>query len=155
ELAQDVASKPTAIGFVALASAGKVKVLGISGGEAAAPKPDQISVATEDYPLSRRLYFYSATGPTNPMANDFINFALGRHGQKTVAQAGFSSHVPTTHEVQPAATGSENFIRLTQGAQRLSATFRFRPESRELDNTALRGVQRLAEFTQQASLRPS
>lgn len=155
ELAQDVASKPNAIGFVALASAGKVKVLGISDGEAAALKPDQISVATEDYPLSRRLYFYSATGPTNPMTKDFINFALGRHGQKMVEQEGFISQVPSAHEVQPAATDSENFIRLTQGAQRLSVNFRFRPESWELDNKALRDVQRLAEFIQQTNLPPS
>lgn len=154
QLAQDVASNPNAIGFVALASADGVKVLGISDGDATPLKPEQISVATEDYPLSRRLYFYSATDIRNPVAKDFIHFALSRDGQQLVEQEGFVSQVPSTHEVQPSATDPEHFTRLTQNAQRLSVNFRFRPNSWELDNKAQRDVLRLAEFILQSDLDP-
>ncbi len=56
KLSDDVSSDPAAIGFAGFSSVRSSKLLAIADGNAPALKPSKLSVATEDYPLSRRLY---------------------------------------------------------------------------------------------------
>ncbi|HRJ36312.1 MAG TPA: hypothetical protein PK610_10010, partial [Flavobacteriales bacterium] len=46
-------------------------------------------IATEDYPLSRRLFLYSAAEQSNAWAAALIRFAHSPRGQAIVEQSGF------------------------------------------------------------------
>ena len=117
-------------------------------------QPSALTVGTEDYPLSRRLYLYTPTVQKNRHAQSFVEFALNSEGQALVGQHKF---VPLTvsageHKVMLTRGVNENFKTLykymvaVREAKRLSANFRFKGESLELDNKALRDVKRMAAF---------
>jgi phosphate transport system substrate-binding protein len=57
-LAEQVKADRQAIGFSGLATVHGAKVLAVADGDAAALPPSRALVASEDYPLSRRLFFY-------------------------------------------------------------------------------------------------
>jgi phosphate transport system substrate-binding protein len=63
------------------------KALAVSDGAEPIP-PDPFTIATEDYPLSRRLYLYTPANASKEVER-FIEFALGEAGQKIVEQNGF------------------------------------------------------------------
>lgn len=145
-LSDDVSADPGGIGFAALASVRNSKLLAISDGSAPALKPSQLSVASEDYPLSRRLYMYTPGDATSAMASDFVEFVLGEKGQALVAQSGFVAQNPLA--VEPALTdrAPETFRLLTQNYKRLTVNFRFSEGRTRLDTKAQRDLQRLAEY---------
>src|SRR5690606_979959 len=68
DLSHTVSSDINAIGFVGLASVAQAKALAVSSGDSRAMLPSKAQVATEDYPLSRRLYLYISPEETNPLA---------------------------------------------------------------------------------------
>ncbi|GIX38870.1 MAG: hypothetical protein KatS3mg127_2109 [Silanimonas sp.] len=143
ELAAAVAADPRAIGFVGLAGVGRARALALSerGTQALAPTP--LSVATEDYVLSRRLFLYSAER-LRAETRDFLDFALGAGGQTVVARVGY---VP--QEVQALAVplpAEPEYRALVQGARRLSLNFRFGEGAAVLDNKAVEDIERLARF---------
>jgi hypothetical protein len=102
-------------------------------------------VATEDYPLSRRLYLYVAK-PEDPRARAFVEFALSKAGQEVVAESGFIALTPESTTPTTQTNLPPNYQKLTQGASRLSTNFRFQTGSSELDNRALRDLDRVAEL---------
>jgi phosphate transport system substrate-binding protein len=115
----------SAIGFVSSTLIGAAIAAPIQVTSDQTPRrPDNFSVAAEDYPLTRRLYLYNRVG-TPAIADKFIKFANGEEGQQAAADNGF---VPLTAEAvavpappqAPPAWGSS-----TQGAKRLSLSFRF------------------------------
>ena len=59
ELSRAVTLDAGAIGFTGLASLGKAKALAIADGDSQPMLPSRALVATEDYPLSRRLFLYA------------------------------------------------------------------------------------------------
>jgi len=143
QLAAAVAADPRAIGFVGLAGVGRARALALSerGTQALAPTP--LSVATEDYVLSRRLFLYGAER-LRTEARDFLDFALGAGGQAVVARVGY---VP--QEVQALAVplpAEPEYRALVQGARRLSLNFRFGEGAAVLDNKAVEDIERLARF---------
>lgn len=147
-LSDQVAATPGAIGFVGLSAVRDAKLLAVSAGDVMAMVPDKLTVATEDYPLSRRLYMYTAGVSQNPFARDFLHF-VGREGQRLVDQVGFVSQdvravMPENYNRLP-----ESFRSMTSDAQRLSVNFRFQQGSATLDNKALRDLERLVEFVKQ------
>jgi phosphate transport system substrate-binding protein len=108
--------------------------------------PTRLTVATEDYPLSRRLYLYTPANSTNPNVRRFIEFAIGKLGQDIVADNGFvAQNVKTETYAVPAGSPSD-YARFTAGAQRLSLNFRFRTGSSQLDNKALVDLDRVVSF---------
>lgn len=145
-LSDQVSIDENAIGFVGLPSVRHAKLIAISDGFAKALLPSQLSVATEDYALSRRLYFYTRNDTHNPHVKAFIDFVLSPKGQKIVAENGFiAQHIEA---VEPIAFASlpQDFQQLTQGGQRLTVNFRFKQGSAQLDNRALRDIDRLVKF---------
>ncbi len=147
-LSDDVAADPDAIGFVGLPYIRSAKALSVARGSGAALYPSKFNVATEDYPLSRRLFFYIAPNNANHLQRSFVNYAVSFEGQKVVEHSGFVSlniysEAPNLNAQQLL---DEEFTRLTYGAERLSVNFRFDQESNELDNRALRDVERLAGY---------
>ena len=100
QLAQKVAGDPSGIGFVGLPYVGSTKVLAVSDKGSRALTPNRLTVATEDYVLSRRLFFYNLATGAPPEVNDFVQFASSKAGQDVVEKIGFvSQHVRTAAAV--------------------------------------------------------
>jgi phosphate transport system substrate-binding protein len=146
-LADQVARTPNAIGFVPMGAVGDAKALAL-GDDATSPAvPSPFNVATEAYPLARRIYLYTTTATTHPLAKELVAFALSAEGQRAVAAAGF---VDLSVRRRPAGPCSKEcparYATLTSGAERLSIDFRFKSGSAELDTRAREDVLRLAAF---------
>ncbi|WXL27696.1 phosphate ABC transporter substrate-binding/OmpA family protein [Ectopseudomonas mendocina] len=134
------------IGFIGLPYIRQAKAIAIGSGDALAMSPSQTQIATEDYPLSRRLYLYSSPHSQNPWVQALVDFAQSARGQAIVQQTGFIPQTIQTvatelHEDMPA-----NYRELAQNAQRLSVNFRFQEGSATLDNKAKRDLNRLNDF---------
>lgn len=145
-LSSNVAQDEGGIGFIGMAYVGKSKLLAIADGATQAFKPSKLSVATEDYALSRRLYFYTAEKPANPYVVEFLRFAEGVSGQQLVEASGFVSQ--NVSALQPKLAGDlpEDYLALVKNAERLTVNFRFQPGSAKLDNKAIRDIERLAYY---------
>ncbi len=78
---------PHAIGYCGVPYVKHNKALAISDGGPAV-RPTVFTVATEDYPVSRRL-LYTPAVPENRYTQDFIAFALSGEEQKSVRQHKF------------------------------------------------------------------
>ncbi|EJT82687.1 OmpA/MotB domain-containing protein [Pseudomonas putida S11] len=100
ELAARVGADRQAIGFSSLAAVHGAKVLAVAEGDAPAMLPERALVASEDYPLSRRLYFYLPANP-KPQAKALADFTQSPAGQAIVAQQGFVSQQIKAQPVPP------------------------------------------------------
>ncbi len=145
ELAERVAADPGAIGFVGLAGVGKARALALSTADAHAMLPQALSVATEDYALSRRLFLYSSRQPS-AAAGAFVEFARSAAGQAIADRIGFVGQTMSLHPAQPHAAGPDEYRELTKGALRLSANLRFGNGLSYLDSKAVRDLDRIAGF---------
>jgi phosphate transport system substrate-binding protein len=147
QLSDAIASDRNGIGFIGLPYIRNAKALSVSDSGTRAIYPTQLTVATEDYPLSRRLYLYTSTEPRNPVVHEFVSFALSQQGQEIVSQVGFVGQTVNLVKLSNApASAPENYKKLTVGAARLPLDFRFRPGSADLDNKALEDLRRIVEF---------
>ncbi|WP_407361852.1 OmpA family protein [Pseudomonas luteola] len=146
ELSDAISQDPYGIGFVGLAAVGKVKAVSISDGSALALPPTVTTVATEDYPLSRRLFLYNKPDEKNPWVNAFIRYAQSSEGQRWVSKSGFVAQEVLA--VQPAvpADAPAFYRQLADHAQRLSVNFRFAEGSATLDNKANLDIERLMTY---------
>jgi phosphate transport system substrate-binding protein len=156
-LSAAVAGDPRGIGFVPLPQVQGNRAVAIRapGGPPVVPEPDTIT--TEDYPLSRRLYLYSAKRPKNALVTRFVRFSLSEAGQALVERFGF---IPLRvreigrswggkwpgHLRSAAGAGRTASRRELRHARRLSVSFRFRGESLRLDNRGLRDLSRVARY---------
>ncbi|MDR2308279.1 MAG: phosphate ABC transporter substrate-binding/OmpA family protein [Paucimonas sp.] len=149
-LAEQVKRDRQAIGFSGLATVHGAKVLAVAEGDALALPPSRALVASEDYPLSRRLFFYLPRH-ARPQARALAEFAQSPAGQAIVAEQGFVAQqikalpVPVQTDMPP------RYRALAQEASRLTVNFRFQEGSASLDNKALRDVQRVGDYLRQAA----
>ena len=152
EIARKVAADPYAIGYVGLAQIGNANALELSAGPNATPLvPSPFTVSTEDYILSRRLFFYLPSNPTD-FARKFADFALSPEGQKVVNTVGFVEQIPHFESVGIPKSAPPAYTNRTSGLRRMSLNFRFRPNSTELDNKALADIPRaIAALSQNGS----
>src|SRR5579863_2963513 len=88
ELSDAVAGDPDAVGFIGLSYVRSAKAVMVRSRGSAPLLPSPMTVATEDYPLSRRLYLYDPPGASQ-LARDFVDFVLSEEGQAAVRSAGF------------------------------------------------------------------
>ena len=149
ELSDKVSADPAAIGFVGLASVRNAKPLGVYEGETSPLKPEPLFVATEDYPLARRLFLYTPELSTNAYVREFVEFAKSAEGQHSVQSVGFISQNPMRVTVTRAGRGPRMYQDLTTEGERLSVNFRFKAGSAELDNKAKQDIRRLASYFRQ------
>lgn len=154
QLSDDVSRDPAGIGFAGLASVRNSKVLAISEGDAPALKPNQLTVASEDYPLARRLFMYTPGEPDGELAAGLIDFALSSDGQKLVAESGFISQNPIAVKPELDDSVPQSFHRLTAQYQRLTVNFRFAEGRTKLDNKALRDLRRVRDYLEQTGKSP-
>ena len=106
--------------------------------------PNKTAIATEDYALSRRLFFYTAARPANPEVADFIAFAQSDSGQARVEECGFVAQNLRAARPPLPAGAPPAYADEVRDAVRLSVDFRFRPGSAELDGKARDDLARLA-----------
>jgi phosphate transport system substrate-binding protein len=156
QLEQSVADDPGGIGFIGLPYVKTTHPLAVNDGPAAPLLPTVFSVKTENYPLSRRLYLYTATSPTNANVLDFVRFALSPAGQKIVRDQQFvdlefaagGPKAPTVAasecRLSDRFPGDKNaYCQLRHSGEQLGTSFRFRTGSTELDTRAVADLQRV------------
>jgi phosphate binding protein len=145
-LADAVARDPDGIGFIGLPYIRDAKAVAVSEGNAVPLLPNALTVGTEDYLLSRRLYLYTSPNSRNAWADKFLEFALSGEGQRIVGKAGFVAQTVRAESASLAPTAPSEYRQLTNGAERMSLNFRFHKGGRELDNKARLDLDRVVGF---------
>ena len=146
ELSDKVAGDPDAIGFIGLPYIRSAKTIAISDGASKPLLPSRLTVSTEDYALSRRLYLYTPEHPANQLTLGFISFAISKSGQDSVAENVFLAQNVAAESIAIVSDGPSEYKRITRGAERLSLNFRFRTGSANLDNKAIADLDRVVTF---------
>ncbi|WP_217473640.1 substrate-binding domain-containing protein [Stutzerimonas stutzeri] len=146
QLSKQVSSRPGAIGFVGLASVGTSKALAIADGDSQPMPPSTALVATEDYPLSRRLFFYADPGHQSDWTRAYLDFVHSTAGQSIVAQSGYVAQTINAIQLPPQPAMPPLYQALSREAQRLTVNFRFDEGSAQLDNKAQRDIGRLIDY---------
>ncbi|MHA6477368.1 substrate-binding domain-containing protein [Stutzerimonas sp. KH-1] len=141
-----VSRRSGAIGFVGLASVGKSKALAITDGDSQPMPPATALVATEDYPLSRRLFLYADPQKQSKWTREFLTFVHSPAGQAIVEKSGYVAQAIAPIRLPLQTTMPEAYQQLAKEAQRLTVNFRFAEGSAQLDNKAQRDVQRLIDY---------
>jgi phosphate transport system substrate-binding protein len=166
ELSDSVANDPSGIGFVGFAYLRNAKAISLVNECGMSFIPRTFDVKTEEYPLSRRLFLYSGKLHAQSYAAELLDFAMSWEAQATIRDSGFIDQeleiqVPSERKLgRMADVGSVQrqiagirgpFVTLARDIQetsRMSTTMRFRSNSVELDNKALKDVDTLARFLQ-------
>jgi phosphate transport system substrate-binding protein len=166
-VANAVAGEAGAIGLVPFAFVGRNRALNLAASCGIEYEASDFGLKTEDYPLSRRLFLYTA--PRLPeVGPQFLRFAASAAASDAIKDAG---HVPLApalgtreHTVfrlldatraAPAAPDARyaeamlEYNLATRGALRLSTTFRFVAGSAQLDGRGLEDIERVAAFLRQ------
>lgn len=147
ELISAVASDRLAIGFAGLSYVRGVRAVAVSEhGGATALLPTPFTVATEDYPLSRRLYFYAPSAPDKRLVREFLEFVHSPQGQAIVEETGFISLDVRLEKPRIGANPPADYADEISDAQRLSVNFRFESGSNVLDSKAFRDLDRVVAF---------
>lgn len=162
ELSDAVSNDPLAIGITSFAFQRNARGLDITTTCGVTVKPSTFAVKAEEYPLSRRLYVYTAGEPADPGAEQLVRFMVSRKAQAVIRDAAFIDQsiesVPFS-DVEPRIAASlkgksamaietlqtQQFIAEVNAARRLSVTFRFALNAADLDAKARGDLVRLAE----------
>lgn len=147
-----VANDRQAIGFGSLNVLHHAKALAVAEGDAPALLPSPAAVASEDYPLTRRLYLYRPTSVPCPLAKALVTFVQSPAGQAILARQGFVSQQVLALPTQRPGQGPMRYRALQREARRLNVSLRFQPASATLDNKALRDAQRIAAYVRSRGL---
>jgi phosphate transport system substrate-binding protein len=149
ELSDSVARDAGAIGFIGLPYVRHAKLIAVASSDHnKAIMPTHFTVSTEDYPLSRRLFFYTPQLNPNIEAKEFIRFVVTERGQSIVEDVGFVSQniksgKPFENDFYPT-----DMRELTARSERLSINFRFKSGSDELDTKSLNDLDRVARYVE-------
>jgi ABC-type phosphate transport system, periplasmic component len=149
QLSDAVSLDPQGIGFIGLPYVRQAKAVAIADGQSQAMLPLNSLIATEDYPLSRRLFFYLPPNGKNPWADALVAFAQSSTGQAIVAANGFIAQTVQAMTVTPNALMPEGYQALSRHAQRLTVNFRFEEGSATLDNKARQDLSRVLDYIKQ------
>ena len=166
-LSDAVAADAGGVGFAGFAYTRRAKPISlrVSCGLQFAPSP--FLVRTEEYPLARRLLLYSPTVKP-PLTANFLRWAQSDAAQPIVDQAGFVSLTPelgspddrtarlahlgfgvAAPDRVAADAVAREFTAVTEGARRLSTTFRFEFDQARLDARAVADLGRVAAWYKQ------
>jgi phosphate transport system substrate-binding protein len=145
-LSDAVAADRNGIGLVGLPYILNAKAIAVAERGAFFFQPNRLTVGTEDYLLSRRLYLYTPAKPQNKYVRKFVQFALSKAGQEVVGNVGFIAHNVTSEKAVISPSAPFEYRRLTKGAARLSLDFRFLPGLTVLDSKAQADLERVVTF---------
>ena len=136
-----------AIGIVSFPAGRAVRTLAIGERGATAFEPSVDAIATQTYPLTRRLYYYASPKPANPNTKDFLSFVRSEAGQAVVTRAGYGGqNVQVVTSTLTRNDASDDYKGLVRKARQLNIAFRFRTGESVLDNKALDDLSRLVAF---------
>jgi phosphate transport system substrate-binding protein len=114
--------------------------------------PTRLTVATEDYSLSRRLYLYTPATPANKLIGPFVEFALSKQGQDVVAANGFIAQNVALEQAQGVSDAApQEYRQMTRNAERMSLDFRFQPGESAPDNKAQADLDRVISLIAERS----
>jgi phosphate transport system substrate-binding protein len=150
-LSDAVAADPGGIGFIGLAFVRNAKALAVWEPGAKPLLPTSLTVATEDYVLSRRLYLYTPAQSGNPNVREFVQFALSQPGQQVVASNGFVAQTTELVSEKAAPDAPPEYRNLTATAMRLPIDFRFVDGNTQLDSRGLADLDRVVALLTQMS----
>ncbi|MEE4330345.1 MAG: phosphate ABC transporter substrate-binding/OmpA family protein [Wenzhouxiangella sp.] len=153
ELSDRVSRDPGGIGFIGLPYIDRAKALSVSAGGAAVP-PERFSSATEDYPLSRRLYLYVPEDQIDGPGGRLADFAVSRAGQARVDEIGFVGQAIEIEQLALPEDAPSAYREYVRGAWRASMNFRFEPQRAVLDSKSRRDLDRLIDHLNQVAERP-
>jgi phosphate transport system substrate-binding protein len=160
ELSDLIANDSSGIGFVGFAYLRNAKAISLVNECGMSFMPSTFDVKTEEYPLSRRLFLYSGRLPAHSYAAGLLDFSTSMEAQAIIRDSGFidqelegrsDPQVGRMSDADSKQKGDIGELAVTlardlQETPRISATMRFRTNSIELDNKALRDVDVLAQF---------
>jgi phosphate transport system substrate-binding protein len=146
ELSSEVSNDPKGIGFVGFTHIRSAKAIPIGGKGQNALLPTRFTIATEDYPLSRRLYFYTLPSSKNPAISEFLSFTLSAKGESIIESNNFVPLSIVKQKPTSFASNLTGYNKIVQYADRLSVNFRFRSGSDQLDNKALMDLDRITKY---------
>jgi phosphate transport system substrate-binding protein len=142
------------LGYVSSPLVKGAKALAVSDGNSAALRPTELSIVTEDYPITRRLFLYDRSSPS-AMVQAFIQYAGEKEGQAVVAEASYVGLMPKVFpagEISPLAP--LDYQRIAASYSKLGMSFRFasgnanvgKNADSQLDNLARDNVSRLEAY---------
>lgn len=146
QLSDEVSQDRLGIGFIGLPYVRRAKAVAIIDGGSKAMLPTVGLIATEDYPLSRRLYFYLPPQSGQRWAKALVRFTQSQTGQAIVAKTGFVAQTVQAVKVRATPEMPAQYQSLTREGERLSVNFRFAQGSAALDNKARLDVQRVVNY---------
>jgi len=123
-LVEKIAGDPDGIGYVTFTQASGVRVVAVSDQGTMPLYPNALTVSTEDYVLTRRLYLYQPRD-SSKMAEDFVSFIQSQDGQTVVNSNDFVSLVPKVHDEPIPADAPADYRAAVSGLGRLGVSFRF------------------------------
>ena len=144
KLSEDISKDINGIGFGGIPYILNTKALAIKESNTVI-SPNTFTIATEDYPLSRRLYMYN-TDNIKKSINTFIEFTLSSKGQKIVNKINFVDLNIKEFTLDKNQKVPRKYKKLVKNLTRLSTSFRFEDDSESLDNKALRDIHRISNY---------
>lgn len=156
QLVAAVAADRHAIGLIPIGAhygAGTRPLAIADGGRAVAPTHTE--VLSEDYPLSRRLYFYGGQ-MMGALSRSFALYAMARAGQRAVARSGHLAMTLIPGRARRVVQGPSEYRRLVADAVRLPLSLRFNfagggesgVAASVYDSRTVRDLDRLRRFMQ-------
>ncbi len=145
-LSESITQDKIGIGFVGLSSVNGNRALAVSELYTQPLMPLTLNVATEDYPLSRRLFLYTHPTITNPLVKEFLSFVESEKGQDLVGRVGYVSQNPISIKPSIDPEAPNKYVEEVAYAERLSVNFRFSSGSAELDNKSQRDILRVVDY---------
>jgi len=162
-LSDAVAADPAGIALTSLAFVRNARGIDIEGSCGLVGRPTTFAVRAEEYPLSRRLYLYTAGVPRQATARDLLAFAASRRAQAVIRDSQFVDQdieeasfqdqrrrIEMMLEAPGIPEAERNRLRALVAAlldaRRLSITFRFSEGSAQLDAKAREDVVRLRQW---------
>ncbi len=108
---------------------------------------DQLHIKSEDYPLTRRLYFYTGQIVT-ALGRGFVTYAESEEGQRLLAAHGYLSLAPMVGPVTQEKNLPAEYSQWIDGASRMSLSFRFGSAFSIFDSRGAQDLARLKDFMQ-------
>jgi phosphate transport system substrate-binding protein len=162
EVSALVMRDPFAIGYTGFSGIKNAKALAIGGACGISQNPAPFALSAGDYPLTRVFYLYLPNRRLPIFARNFLAFLDSDKAQDSIAGLGFIGQglyeLPLSRQQDRVAnaiaySGNEvtlaelrDFVGKFTDAKRLSATFRFKDGSTNIDARSRRNIRVLAEM---------
>jgi len=153
ELIAAVAKDPNGIGFVdyEFLKNSSIKVVPIKETAKSSPVlPNDLTIQSEEYPLSMRIYMYSPEKPENPHIQKFLDWIEEDEGQDIVEKTGFVNfdveYIDDNKNPEINSTDPPEYQKLAANGKMISTEFRFEYGGATLDSRANDDIERVIKF---------